>query len=78
MYKCNGNSGPAPAISDWDGHCVCVSVNKVGGSGGMPPQENFFKFSTLRSLLRLCLGQKKLLESVVSVGREAIELNCQK
>ena len=33
-------SGPAPAILDWYGHCVRVSVNKVEGSGGMLPQEN--------------------------------------
>ena len=33
--------GPAPAILDWYGHCVRVSVNKLGGSGGMLPQENF-------------------------------------
>ena len=51
-------SGPAPAILDWYGHCVRVSVNKAGGSGGMLPQENFLKLGTLRSLLRPCLGQK--------------------
>ena len=33
-------SGPAPAILDWYGHCVRVSVNKLGGPGGMLPQEN--------------------------------------
>ena len=34
-------TGPAPAILDWYGHCVRVSVNKLGGSGGMLPQEIF-------------------------------------
>ena len=54
----NHHTGPAPAILGWYGHCVRLSVNKVGGgggggeSGGMLPQEN------LRSLLRPCLGQK--------------------
>ena len=33
-------AGPAPAILDWCGHCVRVNVNKLGGSGGMLPQEN--------------------------------------
>ena len=51
-------AGPAPAILDWYGHCVCISVTKVGGSGGMFPQEKFLKFGTLRSLLRPCLGEK--------------------
>ena len=32
-------SGPVPAVLDWYSHCVRVSVNKVGGSGGT--QENF-------------------------------------
>ena len=37
------HSGPEPAILDWYGHCVRSSVNKLGGSGGMLPQENYFK-----------------------------------
>ena len=42
MTKNNEESpGPAPTILDWYGHCVRVSVNKVGGSGGMLPKENF-------------------------------------
>ena len=40
-------SGPEPADLDWYSHCMCLSVNKIGGSGGMLPQENF---GTLRSL----------------------------
>ena len=32
---------PAPAILDGYGHCVCLSVNKLGGFGGMLPHENF-------------------------------------
>ena len=36
-----GSAGPAPAILDWYGHCMCVSVNKLGGSGGMLPHKNF-------------------------------------
>ena len=36
-------SGLAPAILDWYGHCVRVSVKKVGGSGGMLPQKKFLK-----------------------------------
>ena len=31
-------AGPEPAILDWYGHC---GVKKLGGSGGMLPQENF-------------------------------------
>ena len=41
MDSCLDNkclSGPEPAILDWYGHC---GVNKLGGSGGMLPQENF-------------------------------------
>ena len=44
-YYYNGyyvfNPGPEPAILDWYGHCVRLRVNKLGGSGGMLPQENF-------------------------------------
>ena len=57
------NAGPAPAISDWYGHCVGVSVNKVGGSGGMPPQENFFKIRYSEIASEAMFGPKKLLES---------------
>ena len=32
------SSGLEPAILNWYGHC---SMNKLGGSGGMLPQENF-------------------------------------
>ena len=32
---------PAPAILDWYGYYVRLSVNKLGVSGGMLPQENF-------------------------------------
>ena len=28
---CHPCTGPAPAILDWYGHCVRVSVNKLGG-----------------------------------------------
>ena len=31
-----------PAILDWYDHCMSVGVNKVGGCGGMLPQEIFF------------------------------------
>ena len=31
-------AGPEPVILDWYGHC---GVNKLGGSGGMLPHENF-------------------------------------
>ena len=34
-------AGPAPTILDWYGHCMRLSVNKLGRSGGMLPQENF-------------------------------------
>ena len=34
------NPGPEPAILDWYGHCVRLSVNKLGGSGGMLTQQN--------------------------------------
>ena len=35
-------AGPAPAILDWYGHCVrSVILNKLGGYGGMLPQENY-------------------------------------
>ena len=35
------SAGPALAILDWYSHCVHLSVNKVGESGRMLPQENF-------------------------------------
>ena len=35
----NLTAGPEPAILDWYGHCVHLSVNKLGGYGGMFPQE---------------------------------------
>ena len=41
MSKSGIYAGPAPTILDWYGHCVRVSVNKLGGSGGMLPQEIF-------------------------------------
>ena len=74
------DSGPEPAILDWYGHCVRLSVNKLGGSGGMLSQEKIFKLGTLRSLLRPCLGQNatRISPPVVSVAREAIEPSCQK
>ena len=31
-------AGPEPAVLDWHGHC---GVKKLGGSGGILPQENF-------------------------------------
>ena len=31
-------AGPEPAILDWYGYC---GMKKLGGSGGMLPQENF-------------------------------------
>ena len=73
------SSWPEPAILDWFGHCVRLGVNKLGGSGGMLPQEKL-KLGTLRSLLRPCLGQNttRISPPVVSVAREAIELSCQK
>ena len=73
-------SGPERAILDCYGHCVRSSVNKLGGSGGMLPQEIILKLGTLRSLLRPCLGQyaTRISPPVVSVAREAIEPSCQK
>ena len=53
------SSGLAPAILDWYGHCVCVSVNKLGGSGGMLPQEKI-RHSEIAS--EAMFGPKKLLE----------------
>ena len=41
-------------ILDWYGHCMRLSVNKLGGLGHAPPG----KLGTLRLLLRSCLGQK--------------------
>ena len=36
-------TGPAPTILEWYGHCVRVSVNKLGGGvWGVLPQENFY------------------------------------
>ena len=34
-------AGPEPAILNWYGHCMHLNVNKLGGCGGMLPQENF-------------------------------------
>ena len=33
--------GPEPAILDWYGYCMRLSVNKLGGSGSMHPLKNF-------------------------------------
>ena len=71
-------SGLVSTILDWYGHCVCVSVNKLGGGWGHAPPGKFLKLGTLRSLLRPCLGQKKPTRIVVSVAREVIEPNYQK
>ena len=72
-------TGPEPPILDWYGHCVRLSANKLGGSGGMHPQENFSKLATLRSLLRPCLGQNttRISPPVALVAREAIETQLQ-
>ena len=70
-------TGPAPAILDWYGHCVRLSVKKVGGSGGMLPQR--IRHSEIAS--EAMFGPKKVTRispSVVSLAREAIEPNCQK
>ena len=40
VYICPGLA-PTTCILYWYGHCMRLSVNKVGGSGGMHPQENF-------------------------------------
>ena len=34
-------AGPAPTILDWYGHCMRLSVNKLGRCGGMLPHKNF-------------------------------------
>ena len=31
---------------------ACLRTHTLGGSGGMPPQKNYFKLGALRSLLR--------------------------
>ena len=66
-------TGPAPGISDWYGHWVCVSVNKLGGLGACPPPHE--NFCTLRSLLRSCFvwAKKATSPSVVS-GSDRTEL----
>ena len=40
--KCimQASSGPAPAILEWYGHCVRLSVKKLEGSGSMKNFEN--------------------------------------
>ena len=50
---------------------VRLSVNKVGGSGGMLPQGNFLKLGALRSLLRPFIDQNatRISPPVVSVAR---------
>ena len=53
--------GPAPAILDWYGYCVRVSVNKVGGSGGMLPQEKFCKIKHSEIASEAMFGSKKLV-----------------
>ena len=49
---------------DWCGHCMRLSVNKLGGYGGMLPQENFFKLGT-EIASEAMFGPKKLLESPI-------------
>ena len=36
---------------------ACVSRQQLGGSGGMPPPENFWNLEAMRLLLRPFLGQ---------------------
>ena len=54
----NHHAGPVPAILGWYGHCVRLSVNKVGvgGWGHAPPG----KFEITSEAM---FGTKKLLES---------------
>ena len=51
-------AGPEPAILDWYGHCVRLSVNKLGGSGGMLPQGKFFKLRHSEIASEAIFGQK--------------------
>ena len=74
-------AGPEPVIVNWYGHCVRLSVNKLGGVWRhAPPGKKIFKLGTLRSLLKPCLCQNatRISTPVVSVAREAIEPSCQK
>ena len=63
-------TGPEPAILDWYGHC---GVNKVGGSGGMLPKENFCRHSEIASEPCLDQNDTRITPPVVSVAREAID-----
>ena len=67
-------SGLAPTILDWYGHCVRVSVNKLGGVGACSPRK--IRHSEIAS--EAMFGTKKPTRIVVSVAREVIEPNCQK
>ena len=51
----------------------CIGVNKLGGSGGILPQENFLIKGTLRLLVRPCLGLNatRISPPVVSAASEA-------
>ena len=76
LYPCKCReftAGPAPTVLDWYGHCVRVSVNKLGGLGACSPR----KISHSEIASEAMFGPKKKI-IVVSVAREAIELNCQK
>ena len=43
----------------WSGQVsgACVSTQQLGGSGGMPPPDNFWNLEAMRLLLRPFLGQ---------------------
>ena len=65
----------------WPLHVLKHEHLKLGGSGGMLPQENFFKIRHSEIASEAMFGPKKatrISPSVVSVAREAIEPNCQK
>ena len=70
-------TAPAPTILYWYGHCMRLSVNKLGGCGGMLPRK-IVKISHSEIASEAMFGLKKISPSVVSVAREAIEPNCQK
>ena len=62
--------GPAEAKLHWSGFCANL---RLGGSGGMLPQENFRKCDPLRWLLRPFWGLKTSLGSLhISLGMVTI------
>ena len=66
-------SGPEPAILEWYGHCVRLSVNKARGIWGHAPPGRFFKIRYSEIASEAMFGQNatRISPPVVSQGRRS-------